>query len=425
MSFNSKMIFKEFRDKYPSFRSSRSISSVKKMFDSNSFSSKYENKLENFNDFQFQRLSDSYFDEDPDEEENLYIQKIKKEITKESEEIEESAPSDFPYCNNQLIKELKLNLINESKFSLNENKIINKKEELSIINNVKNHENMENANIFNNSNANFIYNANNMYSNEYESIYNSNIQFSQPEICNLKGDENLRKNSTFSANKLQNKKCAEKCEIKNVSSSKFINTLYHILQSDEFWMRGIISWTDDGTAIEISSKQELEQKILPLYFKHGKYSNFVRQLNIYNFKKFQKKLSSNQRYLENKNTVLYYNPYFIRENELLIRKIQRKKIPNYLLQKFSIFNDSCKMRKEVKEDSTNSASNLSSNSNLLKKKKSLDYSLFSNLSIKDNEKCHYLNFFYEKLNILNQRIEEIGNKIEGFLSLNEQQLNTE
>ncbi|EQC35166.1 hypothetical protein SDRG_07398 [Saprolegnia diclina VS20] len=47
----------------------------------------------------------------------------------------------------------------------------------------------------------------------------------------------------------------------------------------------VAGWTDDGEAFVVRSKTEFETKVLPVYFKHRNFHSFVRQLNIYGFKK--------------------------------------------------------------------------------------------------------------------------------------------
>ncbi|KAM3133847.1 hypothetical protein pb186bvf_014110 [Paramecium bursaria] len=47
----------------------------------------------------------------------------------------------------------------------------------------------------------------------------------------------------------------------------------------------IVSWTAQGTAFIVYNQSQLAKQVLQNYFKHSNYSSFVRQLNLYNFKK--------------------------------------------------------------------------------------------------------------------------------------------
>lgn len=47
----------------------------------------------------------------------------------------------------------------------------------------------------------------------------------------------------------------------------------------------IIRWSDDGLSFHVADKQKFENSVLPQYFKHRKFTSFVRQVNMYEFKK--------------------------------------------------------------------------------------------------------------------------------------------
>ncbi|CAK57091.1 unnamed protein product (macronuclear) [Paramecium tetraurelia] len=65
---------------------------------------------------------------------------------------------------------------------------------------------------------------------------------------------------------------------KNQRESKFLQVLYEILDNSN---QNIVQWSNQG--FFISSVQTFKTNLLPQYFKHNKYSSFLRQLNKYGF----------------------------------------------------------------------------------------------------------------------------------------------
>ncbi|OQS00589.1 hypothetical protein THRCLA_21674 [Thraustotheca clavata] len=70
---------------------------------------------------------------------------------------------------------------------------------------------------------------------------------------------------------------------------KFLRHLYSILTVED---STIISWSDDGMAIQLFDIKRLEKFVLPKYFKHNKLSSFQRQLNYFGFRKWTKTQSN-------------------------------------------------------------------------------------------------------------------------------------
>lgn len=50
-------------------------------------------------------------------------------------------------------------------------------------------------------------------------------------------------------------------------------------------LASIIRWDKTGSFICVLSVPRLESLVLPIYFRHSKFSSFVRQLNMYGFSK--------------------------------------------------------------------------------------------------------------------------------------------
>ncbi|CAD8124242.1 unnamed protein product [Paramecium sonneborni] len=74
---------------------------------------------------------------------------------------------------------------------------------------------------------------------------------------------------------------------RNQRESKFLQILYQILDNSS---QDIVQWSDSGFLI--SSVQSFKAKLLPQYFKHNKYSSFLRQLNKYGFQIKEKQKDS-------------------------------------------------------------------------------------------------------------------------------------
>ena len=64
---------------------------------------------------------------------------------------------------------------------------------------------------------------------------------------------------------------------------------------------------------------DFSAKVLPLYFKHSRWTSFVRQLHIYGFKKWADRKGDNQ--------VEFRNPQFTRAGRDVLHTIKRRVIP--------------------------------------------------------------------------------------------------
>ena len=109
-------------------------------------------------------------------------------------------------------------------------------------------------------------------------------------------------------------------DVKNKSSTSFLQKIVAILTvifKKEKENDPIISWTNDGDSIVIKNVLEFSKSILPKYFKHQNYTSFVRQLNLYDFKKSKNENQQN----------CFTHPLFKKGNENQIYEMKRK---NYL-----------------------------------------------------------------------------------------------
>jgi hypothetical protein len=76
----------------------------------------------------------------------------------------------------------------------------------------------------------------------------------------------------------------------------------------------MISWEKDGIGFVVKDVVAFTKEILPKYFRHGNFSSFVRQLNMYDFHKVKQ---------ENDNLV-FKNPLFRKGEQSSLKEIKRK-----------------------------------------------------------------------------------------------------
>lgn len=70
---------------------------------------------------------------------------------------------------------------------------------------------------------------------------------------------------------------------------KFLRSLYNMLHAED---PSVLAWSSDGSCFQVFQTRQLEQHILPKYFKHGKFASFQRQLNNFGFRKWTKTQSN-------------------------------------------------------------------------------------------------------------------------------------
>ncbi|KAF8786831.1 heat shock factor protein-like [Argiope bruennichi] len=87
----------------------------------------------------------------------------------------------------------------------------------------------------------------------------------------------------------------------------------------------LISWSLGGTSFIIYDEIRFSKELLPMYFKHNNMASFVRQLNMYGFRKLSCIDQGGMHCY--KNEIEFYHQYFIKGQESLLELIKRK-IPN-------------------------------------------------------------------------------------------------
>jgi heat shock transcription factor, other eukaryote len=96
-----------------------------------------------------------------------------------------------------------------------------------------------------------------------------------------------------------------------ISVPSFLLKAYEILSNPTY--NSIVRWTGEGDAFIITDKNQFSDKVLPIYFKHKNLSSFIRQLNIYGFKKTKYKSEEH----------CFAHKYFRKDNKLLLLKMKR------------------------------------------------------------------------------------------------------
>ncbi|KAG9122436.1 stress-responsive transcription factor hsf1 [Ceratobasidium sp. 392] len=103
----------------------------------------------------------------------------------------------------------------------------------------------------------------------------------------------------------------------------FLNKLYNMVNNPD--TDELVRWSDEGDSFYIPSHERLSKELLPRFFKHGNFSSFVRQLNMYGFHKVP---HLQQGVLQNSTETelwQFQNPHFQRGQPDLLCLITRKK----------------------------------------------------------------------------------------------------
>lgn len=100
----------------------------------------------------------------------------------------------------------------------------------------------------------------------------------------------------------------------------FLTKLWQLVNEGD---DNLVSWGMDGTSFVVKDQNQFAKKVLPNYFKHQKMNSFVRQLNMYGFKKVPK-MSEGTLHTVDCEPIEFANEFFIKGKMEMIQKIKRK-----------------------------------------------------------------------------------------------------
>ncbi|XP_018027828.1 uncharacterized protein LOC108683062 isoform X2 [Hyalella azteca] len=84
----------------------------------------------------------------------------------------------------------------------------------------------------------------------------------------------------------------------------------------------LIRWGEDGKSFLLCSQGQFSRELLPLYYKHNNMASFVRQLNMYGFRKVPSMEGGGLRL--DRDEMEFAHPYFVRGEEHNLELIKRK-----------------------------------------------------------------------------------------------------
>ncbi|KAJ8273379.1 hypothetical protein GJAV_G00100940 [Gymnothorax javanicus] len=85
----------------------------------------------------------------------------------------------------------------------------------------------------------------------------------------------------------------------------------------------LICWSPNGNSFHVFDQGRFSKEVLPKYFKHNNMASFVRQLNMYGFRKVVH-IEQGGLVKPEKDDTEFQHPYFIRGQEFLLENIKRK-----------------------------------------------------------------------------------------------------
>jgi hypothetical protein len=112
-------------------------------------------------------------------------------------------------------------------------------------------------------------------------------------------------------------------------ATQFLTHLHDAISNKQF--NEMLSWSEDGSYFMIVQPETFAETVLPMYYRHNKLTSFIRQLNMYGFKKRVSTLGY----------MAYAHQYFLRDSKNELHLIERNKnFRNYVKSKKESTHDS-------------------------------------------------------------------------------------
>ncbi|CAG2173067.1 unnamed protein product [Oppiella nova] len=100
----------------------------------------------------------------------------------------------------------------------------------------------------------------------------------------------------------------------------FITKLWRLVEDNDY--DHLIQWNENGRSFMIHDQSKFAKELLPLYFKHNNMASFIRQLNMYGFRKVASIENSGLR--AERDDIEFYHQYFTQGKESDLLFIKRK-----------------------------------------------------------------------------------------------------
>ncbi|KAJ8009019.1 hypothetical protein DPEC_G00084490 [Dallia pectoralis] len=107
----------------------------------------------------------------------------------------------------------------------------------------------------------------------------------------------------------------------NSSVPAFLTKLWTLVEDSD--TNEFICWSQEGNSFLVMDEQRFSKEILPKFFKHNNMASFVRQLNMYGFRKVMH-VDTGIVKLERDGPVEFQHPYFKHGKDDLLENIKRK-----------------------------------------------------------------------------------------------------
>jgi heat shock transcription factor 1 len=98
--------------------------------------------------------------------------------------------------------------------------------------------------------------------------------------------------------------------------------LWNLVEQPSY--KSLITWSKDGKSFIVQDDHEFARQVLPRYFKHNNFNSFVRQLNLYGFRKMAKVDRGSLATAGTVDPIEFYHANFRRGHPELLHLMQRR-----------------------------------------------------------------------------------------------------